>query len=225
LVGTGGVYLRPLSRDMVSGFDRWTVPTQKWCRPTCVREKRTRGRLGGAMDRLFKNTRRGRDGGYPLHQKEPAGVPWVMCRRSAHGKTVVENHGGPGTSVGVLRSAPKTASIVWFMIASGPIHGKSRDYICATSSIRRRRCGRVRPRRLSNTFWTTAACREAASTPGARRLPGSHVRVYRTRSYEARLIAGCAYELAMEVLLHESILCTTCNDSGNQLDLCLFGGT
>ncbi len=42
------------------------------------------------------------------------------------------------------------------MIAPGLIFIKSLHYICAISSIRRSRCGRVRPNRFNSTFWASS---------------------------------------------------------------------
>jgi len=38
-------------------------------------------------------------------------------------------------------------------VVPGAVCVQSRDYICSTSSTVRNRCGKVKPRRWSSTFW------------------------------------------------------------------------
>ena len=60
----------------------------------------------------------------------------------------------------VLRQVPyalaQVTELAELVMVPALVWGKSRDYIGSMSSIRRRRCGSIKPKRLSRTFWASS---------------------------------------------------------------------
>lgn len=64
--------------------------------------------------------------------------------------------GKPASGLGQRAHLTQVTELAVLVTAQGWFWGKSRDYIRSMSSIRRRRCGSIKPNRLSRTFWASS---------------------------------------------------------------------